>query len=85
MKFLILLSILFTSSLSAQSNRFSDRDLYDLAKVWGLIKYYHPAASQGKTDWDNFLLQSFSNQKKSSPDEIIIFSDFKERVIFRIF
>lgn len=71
MKFLIFLSILITSSLSAQSNRFSDRDLYDLAKVWGLIKYYHPAASQGKIDWDNALLQSFSNSKKSSTDEII--------------
>lgn len=71
MKFLIFLSILITTCLSAQSNRFSDRELYDLGKVWGLIKYYHPATSQGKTDWDNVLLQYFSNQKESSSDEII--------------
>lgn len=71
MKFLIFLSLFITSTLSAQVNRFSDRDLYDLAKVWGLIKYYHPAASQGKIDWDNVLLKSLGNPKESSTDEII--------------
>lgn len=71
MKFLAFLSIFFTTFTFAQTNRFSDRELYDLAKVWGLIKYYHPAASQGKIDWDHVLLESFSNQKESIPDELI--------------
>ncbi|MCY0970084.1 S41 family peptidase [Chryseobacterium wangxinyae] len=71
MKFLIFLSLFITSTLYAQSNRFSDRDLFDLAKVWGFIKYYHPAASQGKIDWDDALLKSLCNPNKSSTDEII--------------
>ncbi|MCJ8155554.1 S41 family peptidase [Chryseobacterium sp. SSA4.19] len=45
-------------------SRLSDRDLYEMGKVWGLMKYYHPAVSQGKADWDAVLLQSLKDESK---------------------
>lgn len=66
MKYIFIISMLISATVSAQLSGFSDRDLYELGKVWGLIKYYHPAVSQGKTDWDAVLLETF--QKKTTPD-----------------
>jgi len=70
MKYIVFLSVFLTSALSAQLSRFSDHDLYELGKVWGMVKYYHPAVSQGKVDWDAVLLQSFANPSKPDVKEI---------------
>jgi carboxyl-terminal processing protease len=32
-------------------------NLATLAKVWGFLKYYHPAVAGGATDWDKVLLE----------------------------
>ncbi|WP_449387621.1 S41 family peptidase [Chryseobacterium lineare] len=71
MKYIVLISFFMASALSAQLSKFSDRDLYEIGKVWGLIKYYHPAISQGKADWDAVLLETLRNNPKSGPDGII--------------
>nr|WP_314492654.1 S41 family peptidase [uncultured Chryseobacterium sp.] len=65
MKYIAFTLVFIASSLSAQLNKFSDRELYELGKVWGLVKYYHPAVSQGKIDWDAALLESFGEVPKS--------------------
>lgn len=71
MKYIVFFSVFLTTALSAQLTKFSDRDLYELAKVWGLVKYYHPAVSQGKTDWDAVLLQSLRDGSKSDTGKMI--------------
>ncbi|WP_294267348.1 S41 family peptidase [uncultured Chryseobacterium sp.] len=71
MKSIILISFLITSTLSAQLSTFSDRELYQMGKVWGLMKYYHPAVSQGKTDWDGVLLESFRSGPKEGVDGLV--------------
>jgi len=32
-------------------------DLFLLGKIWGFLKYYHPAIASGKYNWDQALLQ----------------------------
>lgn len=71
MKSIVLISFFMASALSAQLSKFSDRELYQIGKVWGLMKYYHPALSQGKTDWDAVLLETLRSNPKSGPDGII--------------
>ncbi|MDR6513478.1 S41 family peptidase [Chryseobacterium camelliae] len=71
MKSIILISFLITSTLSAQLSTFSERELYQIGKVWGLMKYYHPAVSQGKIDWDGVLLESFRSGSKEGVDGIV--------------
>lgn len=70
MKYILIISLLITSTLSAQLSRFSDRELFTMGKVWGLMKYYHPAVSQGKLDWDGVLLETFENKSKQNLNDI---------------
>jgi len=71
MKSIVLISFFMASALSAQLTAFSDRELYQIGKVWGVMKYYHPAISQGKTDWDGALLESFKSGPKEGTDNLI--------------
>ncbi|WP_294204901.1 S41 family peptidase [uncultured Chryseobacterium sp.] len=71
MKSIVLISFFMASTLSAQLSKFSDRELYQIGKVWGLMKYYHPAVSQGKTDWDGVLLESFRSGPKEGVDGLV--------------
>jgi len=71
MKSIILICFFTASALSAQLSTFSDRELYQIGKVWGLMKYYHPAVSQGKTDWDGVLLESFRSGSKEGVDSLV--------------
>ena len=34
----------------------STKDLFLLGKVWGFLKYFHPAVTGGKYDWDSALI-----------------------------
>ena len=70
MKYFFIISFFITSAASAQVTKFSDRDLYELGKIWGLMKYYHPAISQGKVDWDAVLLETFANTSKKDVNAI---------------
>jgi len=50
------LILVITFKAQAQtSNRISQ--LATLGKVWGFLKYYHPAVAKGKADWDSTLLR----------------------------
>lgn len=71
MKSITFTLFLIASTLSAQLSTFSDRELYQIGKVWGLMKYYHPALSQGKTDWDGILLESFRSGPKEGVDGLV--------------
>ncbi|WP_294333797.1 S41 family peptidase [uncultured Chryseobacterium sp.] len=71
MKSIVLISFFMASTLCAQLSKFSDRELYQMGKVWGLMKYYHPAVSQGKTDWDGVLLESFRSGPKEGVEGIV--------------
>lgn len=52
---LLSLCIIVYSS-EAQSNK-QLAQLATLGKVWGFLKYYHPAAAKGKPDWDRELVR----------------------------
>jgi carboxyl-terminal processing protease len=52
----LLLFWIITCNSEAQTNR-QIRQLATLGKVWGFLKYYHPAALKGKPDWDKELLR----------------------------
>ncbi|KAA0129566.1 hypothetical protein FY557_04510 [Chryseobacterium sp. SN22] len=71
MKSIVLICFFTASALSAQLSTFSNRDLYEMGKVWGLMKYYHPAISQGKTDWDGVLLESFRSGPKEGVNGLV--------------
>ncbi|THF52938.1 hypothetical protein E6C50_01655 [Flavobacterium supellecticarium] len=71
MKNSIILFLFITSQLFAQSTVISDDQLVTLVKVWGVIKYYHPAVSQGKVDWDKTLITTFENKSKRTEDQMI--------------
>lgn len=40
-------------------------NLSTLCKVWGFLKYYHPAVIEGKYDWDNELLHIITKVLKA--------------------
>lgn len=71
MKNITILFLFITSQLFAQSTAISDDQLVTLAKVWGVIKYYHPAVSQGKADWDKTLINTLENTSKRTEDQMI--------------
>lgn len=52
------LFILLLLSVSAGAQPITQtQKLVSWAKLWGFLKYYHPAVTQGKLDWDNQLIQ----------------------------
>ncbi len=52
--FLILVSLSF--GLAAQESLSETDKLASLCRVWGFLKFYHPAVAGGKYDWDQELL-----------------------------
>lgn len=40
-----------------------------LAKIWGLVKYYHPAVGTGAINWDSVLIAELELIKSSPSDE----------------
>jgi C-terminal processing protease CtpA/Prc len=49
-----LFALLFLSTLAQPLTE--TQKLVSLAKVWGFLKYYHPAVASGKQDWDAQLI-----------------------------
>jgi len=46
---------IFIKPVGAQNK---NEEIYNLIKIWGVLKYYHPEIQKGKIDWDAaFLLQ----------------------------
>lgn len=56
MKKLFLLAFSFTF-FQAMSQNTADKYLADYIKVWGFLKYYHPAVAGGKTDADALFME----------------------------
>ena len=53
----LVVGLLFGFTVHAQSDLLSSKQkLAATAKVWGFLKYYHPAVAQGKFDWDLELI-----------------------------
>ena len=52
--------LIFFQNISAGQGIFSsEQKLVSLVKVWGLLKYHHPAVTSGKMDWDSVFIQKF--------------------------
>ncbi|MES2418370.1 MAG: S41 family peptidase [Bacteroidota bacterium] len=73
MKNIYLIFLLLSSSSFSQTTKISDKNLFTLGKVWGLMKYYQPMVSQGKIDWDSVLLVTLkkNENEKQIPDQVI--------------
>ncbi len=64
MKRLLFLFLIYISQLlSAQNQLTEPQKLVATAKVWGFLKYYHPAITEGQQDWDAELFRLLSEIK----------------------
>ncbi len=54
---LFLFSIKVYADNLSSCNKIPDNDLVTIGKVWGFLKYHHPAVTSGKKDWDQELLK----------------------------
>ncbi|MCP5050849.1 MAG: hypothetical protein GY940_27035 [bacterium] len=63
--FLFMLTFLSTPYVSGAQNPELDEvtRLSALAKVWGLLKYYHPEVAKGQMDWDAVLASAIPGVK----------------------
>ena len=60
-------TILYQLTLGQETKTNLDIDnVHKLCKVWGFVKYYHPAVTKGKYDWDNQLLKYLPEVVSSS-------------------
>lgn len=59
MKQLSFLILLFISTFAFSQNpaAFSDK-MAVYCKVWGFLKYHHPAVARGKYDWDGEFIKN---------------------------
>jgi C-terminal processing protease CtpA/Prc len=72
MRYLFLLLFLSTSTLAQPLT--DTQKLVSLAKVWGYLKYYHPAVAAGKLDWDAQLISWIPTvQQIQSRDQLSAF------------
>ncbi|MFD2937487.1 S41 family peptidase [Spirosoma flavum] len=55
MRYLFVLLLLSVSAVAQPLTQ--TQKLVSLAKLWGFLKYYHPAVAQGKLDWDGQLIR----------------------------
>ncbi len=68
----IFLSIVITGpnlSFAETNNYNSTTGLSTLCKVWGFLKYYHPALADGHPDWDEVLISSIPDFTSVSDKE----------------
>lgn len=63
---------------------YNQQQLSTLAKVWGLLKYYHPAVSQGKLDWDAVLIKSFQPGHQSLQTTVQQWLDTANKTSFNL-
>lgn len=57
------LLLLFTISLTIKNSVIAQPktdEIYYFIKVWGMLKYYHPAIQKGKIDWDQVFLSEIT-------------------------
>ncbi|MFT3674269.1 MAG: S41 family peptidase [Chitinophagaceae bacterium] len=90
---LVVFLILFSASATAQAdtnsisigdrqvvlNSENTQSLYYLGKIWGFIKYFHPAMTQEKKDWDteliSFLPRYLNTRSQDRNDSLLSWID----------
>lgn len=50
-------------------NKIGNKKLEQLGLIWGFLKYYHPAVSSGKYNWDHELFKIISDLSKASAEQ----------------
>lgn len=77
MKKLITFIILLVSGLNSlfAQNKQQVKNLASFAKVWGFLKYYHPAVAKGNPDWDKELIRMIPIVKSAGTN-----NDFNKRI-----
>lgn len=56
--------------INATSYSNMEKSLADLGKIWGFLKYYHPAVAGGEFNWDNELFRILSRYLEiTQPDK----------------
>jgi hypothetical protein len=56
-------------SMTGHAQQQQTKNLSMLAKVWGFLKYYHPAAAKGTPDWDKELIRMIPLAKQAPSDD----------------
>jgi len=54
---MILLSLNIHAETHLSCSKIANKDLAQIGKVWGLLKYHHPSVTSGKYDWDEELFK----------------------------
>lgn len=68
---LFFVSFCFSITLFAQNNKIETERIAIFCKVWGFLKYYHPAVTSGKLDWDKeFIIRIDSLDQFNSKLEL---------------
>ena len=65
-KITLLLLLVLTQIVFAQTKLTENQKLAATCKVWGYLKYYHPQVASGKTDWDNQLFDVLPKVEKAN-------------------
>ncbi|MFT3701608.1 MAG: S41 family peptidase [Agriterribacter sp.] len=68
--FILLPCLCFSIAIFAQSDNAETKKIAIFCKVWGFLKYYHPAVASGRLDWDKAFVTRIDslpayNSKKS--------------------
>ncbi len=71
--FLLLCFLGFTNTQNIVAQFNMQNNLSRYAKVWGLIKYYHPEIAKGNIDWDSVLVTNIPLVKKADSKEKLSF------------
>jgi len=72
----VVLGLTFAAAPRADANIDATQRLAALAKVWGLLKYFHPAVTQGTIDWDAALVSEIPRIDSSATK-----SDFNDELM----
>lgn len=64
-KIVIIVILLFSSTVTQAQTQNQISQLNDLCHVWGNLKYFHPEIATGKNNWDSVLVSSFNQILKS--------------------
>jgi C-terminal processing protease CtpA/Prc len=62
-KFLIVSLAFLISTSFAQTDTVANIELF--GRVWGMIKYYHPAIQKNKLDWNNVFIEHYNQFKNA--------------------
>jgi C-terminal processing protease CtpA/Prc len=68
-KITLVLLVVLTQTIFGQSKITETQKLAATCKVWGFLKYYHPAVASGKINWDEKLFEILPQVEKAQTKE----------------